>query len=48
MPKATVSSAGALFLTVAGGTPVYLMITEFIWSLRKTLGHKQAEKNATA
>lgn len=42
------SSAGAFFFMVAGGTPVYLMIAEFIWSLRKTLGRKQAEKNATA
>ena len=40
------SSAGAFFFMVAGGTPVYLMIAEFIWSLRKTLGRKQAEKNA--
>ena len=39
------SSAGAFFFMVAGGTPVYLMIAEFIWSLRKTLGRKQAEKN---
>ncbi|OHO64314.1 hypothetical protein [Corynebacterium sp. HMSC036D02] len=38
-------SAGAFFFMVAGGTPVYLMIAEFIWSLRKTLGRKQAEKN---
>ena len=42
------SSAGAFFFMVAGGTPVYLMIAEFIWSLRKTLGRKQAEKNAAA
>ncbi|MGY0887610.1 hypothetical protein ACW675_09725 [Corynebacterium aurimucosum] len=40
------SSAGAFFFMVAGGTPVYLMIAEFIWSLRKTLGRKQAEKTA--
>ncbi|MFH6890900.1 MULTISPECIES: hypothetical protein [Corynebacterium] len=40
------SSAGAFFFMVAGGTPVYLMIAEFIWSLRKTLGLKQAEKTA--
>ena len=40
------SSAGAFFFMVAGGTPVYLMISEFIWSLRKTLGRKQVEKNA--
>ncbi|OFL57659.1 hypothetical protein HMPREF2760_07445 [Corynebacterium sp. HMSC065D07] len=40
------SSAGAFFFMVAGGTPVYLMIVEFIWSLRKTLGRKQAEKTA--
>lgn len=39
------SSAGAFFFMVAGGTPVYLMIAEFIWSLRKTMGRKQAEKN---
>ncbi|MFG6303766.1 hypothetical protein ACGLFO_10210, partial [Corynebacterium hesseae] len=39
------SSAGAFFFMVAGGTPVYLMIAEFICSLRKTLGRKQAEKN---
>lgn len=42
------SSAGAFFFMVAGGTPVYLMIAEFIWSLRKTMGRKQAEKNAAA
>lgn len=40
------SSAGAFFFMVAGGTPVYLMIAEFIWSLRKTMGRKQAEKTA--
>lgn len=40
------SSASAFFFMVAGGTPVYLMIAEFIWSLRKTLGRKQAEKTA--
>ncbi|HAT1475250.1 hypothetical protein ACL1I0_03265 [Corynebacterium striatum] len=38
------SSAGAFFFMVAGGTPVYLIIAEFIWSLRKTMGRKQAEK----
>ena len=36
------SSAIAFFFMVAGGTPVYLMIAEFIWSLRKTLGRKKA------
>ncbi|OFT60245.1 hypothetical protein HMPREF3148_11940 [Corynebacterium sp. HMSC05D08] len=41
------SSAGAFFFMVAGGTPVYLMIAEFIWSLRKTMGRKQAEKPPT-
>lgn len=40
------SSVGAFFFMVAGGTPVYLMIAEFIWSLRKTMGRKQAEKTA--